>query len=171
MSPRNGISDNTSYPAESNRTECHATAPNNGNHRWRFNGTGQLVDAGAATEWDLAQNIARQKLSSVTDLAEDVHSPMKTLPQSQLAAAVVQYNEASPLETASDASIDSSPHGSDHQLSPSHSRVSSTDTLDSHESALSSASQTLRGPPQLKIAGGAKAKERPHSFSGGVVVG
>lgn len=169
MPPRTSISETPSFPGESNRSERHVTASNNGNHRWRFNETGQLVDAGAASEWDLAQDIARLKLGSVTELAGDVHGPMKTPPQSKLAAAaVVQYNEASPLETASEASIDSSPQGSDHQLSPSHSRVSSTDTLDSHESALSSASHTLRGPPQLKVAASGEAKERPHSFSGGL---
>lgn len=167
--PRTSIPENPSYPAESNRSERRVTASSNGGLRWRLNGTGQLVDAGAASEWDLAQGIARLKLSSVTELADDVHGPMKTPPQSKLAAAaVVQYSEASPLETASEASIDSSPQGSDHQLSPSHSRVSSTDTLDSHESALSSASQTLRGPPQLKVAASGEAKERPHSFSGGL---
>lgn len=166
---RTNISENPSYVAESNRSERHVTASSNVNHRWRFNGTGQLVDAGAAPDWDLAQGIARLKLGSVTELVDDVHGPMKTPPQSKLAAAaVVQFNEASPLETASEASIDSSPHGSDHQLSPSHSRVSSTDTLNSHESALSSASHTLRGPPQLKVAASGEAKERPHSFSGGL---
>lgn len=167
--PRTSISENPSFPAELNRSERHVTTSNNASHRWRFNETGQLINAGAASEWDLAQDIARLKLGSVTDLAESVHGPMKTPPQSKLAvAAVVQYNEASPLETASVASIDSSPQGSDHQLSPSHSRVSSTDTLNSHESALSSASHTLRGPPQLKVAAGGEAKERPHSFSGGL---
>jgi len=169
MPPRTSITESPSFPAESNRSERHVTASNNGNHRWRFNETGQLVDAGVASEWDLAQDIARLKLSSVTELAGDVHGPMKTPPQSKLAAAaVVQYNEASPLETASEASIDSSPQDSDHQLSPSHSRVSSTDTLDSHDSVLSSASHTLRGPPQFKVAASGEAKERPHSFSGGL---
>lgn len=161
--PRTSISENPSFPAESNRSERHITPSNNSNHRWRFNETGQLINADASSEWELAQEIARLNLSS------DVHGPMKTPPQSKLAvAAVVQYNEASPLETASEASIDSSPQGSDHQLSPSHSRVSSTDTLDSHESALSSASHTLRGPPQFKVAAGGEPKERPHSFSGGL---
>ncbi|KAF8446199.1 hypothetical protein L210DRAFT_3642460 [Boletus edulis BED1] len=171
MPPRTSISENPSFQTESNRSDRHVTASNNTNHRWRFNETGQLIDAGAASEWDLAQDIARLKLSSATDLADGVHGHLKTPPQSRLSgAAVVQYNEASPLETASVASIDSSPQGSDHQLSPSHShsRVSSTDTLDSHESALSSASHTLRGPPQLKVAASGEAKERPHSFSGGL---
>lgn len=169
MHPRTSISENTGFSAESNRSERHVAATSDSNHRWRFNGTGQLVDASATSDWDLAQDIARLKLSSVTELVDDVHGHIKTPPQSKLAvAAVAQYNEASPLETASEASIDSSPHGSDHQLSPSHSRVSSTDTLDSHESVLSSASHTLRGPPQLKVAATGEGKERPHSFSGGL---
>ncbi|KAG1721567.1 hypothetical protein EDB19DRAFT_1884731 [Suillus lakei] len=41
-------------------------------------------------------------------------------------------------------------------------------TLESHGSAISSASHTMRGQPQLKIAMGNDAKERPHSFSGGL---
>ena len=167
--PRSSIPENPSYATESKRSERHVAASNNTSHRWRLNGTGHLVDAGAASDWELAQDIARLKLGSVAELAEDIRGPIKTPPQSKLAAAaVVQFNDASPLETSSDASIDSSPHGSDHQLSPSHSRVSSTDTLDSQESALSSASHTQRGPTQLKIAAGGEAKERPHSFSGGL---
>ncbi|KAF9243865.1 hypothetical protein BU15DRAFT_86298 [Melanogaster broomeanus] len=163
MPARTNLSDGSTYTGESNRSSDRHS------HRWRFNGTGQLVDSGAASEWDLAQEIARLKLSSVGELADDVHGPMKTPPQSKLAnAAVVPYSEASPLETASEASIDSSPQISDHQISPSHSRVSSTDTLDTHDSVLSSASHTLRGPTQLKIATGGEAKERPHSFSGGL---
>ncbi|KAH7883838.1 hypothetical protein F5I97DRAFT_1938495 [Phlebopus sp. FC_14] len=138
-------------------------------HHWRFDVTGQLVDSGATAEWELTQDIAKLKLSSVGDLADEVRGHMKTPPQAKLnAAGVVQYHEASPLETASEASIDSSPQHSDHQISPSHSRVSSTDTLDSHESVLSSVSHTLRGPPHLKIATSNEAKERPHSFSGGL---
>jgi hypothetical protein len=69
---------------------------------------------------------------------------MKTPPKSKTAnVTVVQLNDASPLETSSDASADSSPHLSDHQIDVAHSRGSSTDTTDSaHESVLSSASQT-----------------------------
>ncbi|KIJ68674.1 hypothetical protein HYDPIDRAFT_24928 [Hydnomerulius pinastri MD-312] len=166
MPARTNLPESPNYAAESGRTsDRHMSASGNG-HRWRFNGTGQFVDSGATSDWELAQDIARLKLGSVGELGDEVHGQMKTPPQSKLAnAAVVQYNEASPLETASEASIDSSPQISDHQISPSHSRVSSTDTLDSHES---SASHTMRGPPQLKIATGSEAKERPHSFSGGL---
>ncbi|KIK95623.1 hypothetical protein PAXRUDRAFT_369679 [Paxillus rubicundulus Ve08.2h10] len=166
MPARTNLSESSSYTGESNRPSDRHMVASNTSNRWRFNGTGQLIDAGVASEWDLAQDIARLKLGSVGELADEVHGPLTTPPQSKLGtAAVVQYNEASPLETASEASVDSSPQVSDHQISPSHSRVSSAD---SHESALSSASHTLRGPPQLKIATGGEAKERPHSFSGGI---
>ena len=139
----------------------------NSAQRWRLNGSGQVVDPDATLEWDLAQEIARLKLGSVGDISDDIQGRLGTPPQSKLSAATVAY-DASPLETASDASLDSSPNTSDHQISPSHSRVSSTDTLESHESVMSSASHTMRAPPQLKIATGGDAKERPHSFSGGL---
>ncbi|KAG1826240.1 uncharacterized protein BJ212DRAFT_1475570 [Suillus subaureus] len=142
--------------------------PNNA-QRWRLNGSGQLVDPDASLDWDLAQDIARLKLGAVGDLGDDIQGRLGTSPQSKLGAAnVAPFNDASPLETASDVSLDSSPNTSDHQISPSHSRVSSTDTLESHESAISSASHTMRGQPQLKIATGNEGKERPHSFSGGL---
>lgn len=159
-------------PGENNNsstdTSCASDRNSSNGLRWRVNGSGQLVDSGATQEWELAQDIAKLNLGSVSDLADEVHGHLKTPPQSKLTkATAVQFNEASPLETASQTSIDSSQH-SDHQISPSHSRVSSTDTLDSRESVMSSASHTLRAPPQLKIATGGEAKERPHSFSGGL---
>lgn len=152
------------------KTETSSHAPEripNNAQRWRLNGTGQLVDPDATLDWDLAQEIARLKLGSVGDITDDIQGRLGTPPQSKLGAATVPY-DASPLETASDGSLDSSPNTSDHQISPAHSRVSSTDTLESHESAISSASHTMRAPPQLKIATGGDAKERPHSFSGGL---
>ncbi|OAX44883.1 hypothetical protein K503DRAFT_11040 [Rhizopogon vinicolor AM-OR11-026] len=152
-----------------NDTSSHPSERlSNSAQRWRFNGSGQLVDPEATLEWDLAQEIARLKLGSVGDITDDIQGRLGTPPQSKLGAAPVAPYDASPLETASDASLDSSPNTSDHQISPSHSRVSSTDTLESHESAISSASHTMRAPPQLKIATGGDAKERPHSFSGGL---
>ncbi|KAF9237416.1 hypothetical protein BU15DRAFT_75957 [Melanogaster broomeanus] len=87
------------------------------------------------------------------ELADDVHGPMKTPPQSKLAnAAVVPYSEAN--------------FGSS-DLAVSFSSIL-TDTLDTHDSVLSSASHTLQGPTQLKIATGGEAKERPHLFSRGL---
>lgn len=131
--------------------------------RWRFNGTGQFVDAEAASaEWDLADDIVNLKIGG-----DVVNGPIRTPPQNKIAAAaVVQLNEASPLETSSDTSLDSSEHPSDHQITISHSRESSADTTISsaHESV---ASHTMRGHPPLKVNTG-EAKERPHSFSGGL---
>ncbi|KAG6332480.1 hypothetical protein ID866_6609 [Astraeus odoratus] len=168
MPTRTSLGEINNNPVDTNRASDRNMSTSNNGTRWRLNGTGQLIDS-AAPEWDLAQDIARLNLNVVGDLTDDVRGHLKTPPQSKLSTtAVVQYNEASPLETASEASIDSSPQHSDNQISPSHSRVSSTDTLDSHESAMSSASHTLRGHPQLKIATGSEAKERPHSFSGGI---
>ncbi|KAH7915110.1 hypothetical protein BJ138DRAFT_1098115 [Hygrophoropsis aurantiaca] len=167
MPARTNHADSNGYGTENSghHVDRSMGVTNNG-HRWRFNQTGQLVDSEApSSEWDLAQDIARLKIGAVGDLADDI-GQMRTPPQSKItAAAVAQYSESSPLETASEASIDSSPQNSDHQISPSHSRVSSTD---SHGSGLSSNSHTMRAPPQLKIATGAEAKERPHSFSGGL---
>jgi hypothetical protein len=143
------------------------------NKRWRFNGTGQLVDAEAANEWDLADEIVRLRIADVgADPGDDVHGAIHTPPQSKMAAAsVAQLSEASPLESSSDASADS-PQTSDHQISISHSRGSSTDTTmsSSQESALSSASHTLLAPSQvsLKVNTSTEVKERPHSFSGGL---
>lgn len=165
MPARTNLSDMAKTEMSSRPSE---RVPNNA-QRWRLNGSGQLVDPDATLEWDLAQNITRLKLGAVGDLTDDIQGRLGASPQSKLGAATVApFNDASPLETASDVSLDSSPNTSDHQISPSHSRVSSTDTLESHESAISSASHTMRGPPQLKIATGNEAKERPHSFSGGL---
>lgn len=167
MPARTNLGENSTSSTDTGcASDGNSSALNNG-PRWRLNGSGQFVDSGAAQDWELAEDIAKLNLGSVSDLADEVHGHLKTPPQSKLATATaVQYNDASPLETASQTSIDSSQH-SDH-ISPSHSRVSSTDTLDSRESVMSSASHTLRGPPQLKIATGGETKERPHSFSGGL---
>ena len=160
-----------SSESESSQVEpasIHSTGGSTNGGRWRFNGTGQLVDSEAAsTEWDLADEIVRLNIG---EIREEVHTQMKTPPRSKVAnAGVVQVNETSPLETSSDASADSSPHPSDHQINVAHSRGSSTDTTDStHDSVLSSASQTLQAPPQLKVSPSSEAKERPHSFSGGL---
>lgn len=139
------------------------------NNRWRFNGNGQFVDSEAApAEWDLADEIVRLKIGEVAgDLGDNVHGQIVTPSKSKRAsAAVVQLSDGSPLETSSDASADSSPHSSDHQTGVAHSRGSSADTTSSaHESVLSR-NQNL--PAQLKVNTGGEAKERPHSFSGGL---
>jgi hypothetical protein len=135
-------------------------APGN---RWRFNANGQFVDSDAG--WDLADEIVRLNIGD----GEDLHGQMRTPPKSKMGvAAVVQLNEGSPLETSSDASVDSSPHPSDHQISLSHSRGSSTDTtISSSQESLSGASQILLAPAPIKATTG-EVKERPHSFSGGL---
>lgn len=148
----------------------HSTgAPMNGS-RWHFNTTGQLVDSEATSaEWDLADEIVRLNIRGSTgEIGEEGHPRIQTPPKSKRPnAAIVQVNETSPLETSSDASADSSPHPSDHRINVAHSRGSSTDTTDSaHDSVLSSASQNLQA--QLKVNPGSEAKERPHSFSGGL---
>lgn len=138
------------------------------NGRWRFNGTGQYVDSeAAAPEWDLADEIVRLNINGVgADIGGDPRGQMGTPPKAKVAnASVIQVSEASPLETSSDASADSSPRPSD---SVTHSRGSSTDTSSTRESVLSSGSQNLKANSQLKVNPSTEAKERPHSFSGGL---
>ena len=142
------------------------------NNRWRFNGTGQLVDAEAESAGWVADELGRLKIGDVAvDAGEDPHGAITTPPKMKTPA-VVQLNEASPLETSSDVSGDSSPHTSVHQIPISHSRGSSTDTTvsSSQESAISGSSQTLLAPAHspLKVATVGEVKERPHSFSGGL---
>ena len=164
MPSRTASSESESSPLEPTSNHTTGTPVNSG--RWRFNGTGQFVDSEAAsTEWDLADEIVRLNIGGVGADAQ-----MKTPPKSKMPnTAVVQLNETSPLETSSDVSADSSPHPSDHQINVAHSRGSSTDTTDStHDSVLSSASQTMQAPSQLKVSPNNEAKERPHSFSGGL---
>ena len=121
----------------------------------RYSGT-HLIGDPDPTDWDFAQEIARLKISSKDD---DVHA--RTPPQSKVAAAAVaQYAESSPLESASDASPSSSPG---HSISPSHSRGSSA--ADMREPASSSTSRNMRAGP-LKITTASEHKERPHSFNG-----
>ncbi|RDB28599.1 hypothetical protein Hypma_015219 [Hypsizygus marmoreus] len=139
-------------------------------HRWRFNTNGQLVDS-ESTSWELADEIVRLKIGEVTGDADDVHAQIRTPPKSKLAAAAVaQLSEASPLETSSNTSVGSSPHPSEHEISISHSRGSSTDTTgsSSQESVGSVPANTLLTKPPLKVTTGSDIKERPHSFSGGL---
>jgi len=106
--------------------------------RWRLNSSGQLVDADAeSASWELADEIGRLKIGEDTG---EVRVSLRTPPKSKLTTTV---NDASPLDSSSTASIDSSPHVNDHRIS--HSRGSSADTSLSREN-----------------------KERPHSFSGGL---
>ncbi|KAG5648209.1 hypothetical protein DXG03_006164 [Asterophora parasitica] len=132
---------------------------------WRFNTNGQLVDETAG--WDLADEIVRLKIGEGD--SEDVHSQIRTPPKSKMAS-VAHLSEASPLETSSNTSISSSPQASEHEISVSHSRGSSTDTTisSSQESVGSVPSNPLLTKPPLTVNTGNEIKERPHSFSGGL---
>lgn len=147
-------------------SERDMLSPTSGGSRWRYNGNGQLVDS-ATANWELADELNKMHLSANGD-GEDpqVHTP----PQSKAhVAALVQFQEASPLETASEASLDSgSSNTLEHSVNIiSHSRESSADTS---TSALSSTSQTLRGAPltPLKVGAVGESRNRPHSYSGGL---
>lgn len=146
-------------------SERSVLSPSSGNNRWRFNGNGQLVDS-ATAGWDLGDEIGKMRLGDNGDGDEpQLHTP----PQSKAhAAALVQFQEASPLETSSEASIESgSSTAIDRQVNLNHSRESSADT--SH-SGLSSASHTLRNATltPLKIGVVGESRNRPHSYSGGL---
>ncbi|KAJ7630605.1 hypothetical protein FB45DRAFT_539614 [Roridomyces roridus] len=134
-----------------------------GTSRWRFNTNGQLVDSESeSAEWDLADEIVRLKIGEVSGDAND-DIPIRTPPKSKLASA--QLAETSPLDTASNPSVNSSPLASDH-IGASHSRGSSTDTTLS-SSRDSVASNTMVAPGPVTDAK-ERTQERPHSFSGGL---
>ncbi|KDQ54779.1 hypothetical protein JAAARDRAFT_348656 [Jaapia argillacea MUCL 33604] len=165
MHTRGSPSDKSDVPTTpSDRTAVGAT-----NNRWRFNNVGQLVDSELAPgEWDLADEIVRLRIGTDVggDSNDDVGGQMRTPPQSKMSAvSLAQLHEASPLDTNSDVSGDSSsPHPLDQPLTTgSHSRGSSTDTT-------GSLAQTLHvpamAPPKVGTVG--EHKERPHSYSGGL---
>ncbi|KAI0932559.1 hypothetical protein AcW2_001155 [Taiwanofungus camphoratus] len=160
--PRRGPSGRLSKPDLSERS---VITPANGAGRWRFNGNGQLIDSTSA-DWDLADEIVKLQIGADGDESEH---QMRTPPQSKSAVSVIQLHETSPLETASETSIDSgSSTALDQRVNlASHSRESSAD---SSTSALSSASQTLRASPltPLKIGSMGESRNRPHSYSGGL---
>ncbi|KAF7437123.1 hypothetical protein PC9H_003957 [Pleurotus ostreatus] len=140
------------------------------NNRWLSNGNGQFVDSDA-TNWDLSDSLVKLNIGDVSGADDHVHGQMSTPPKSTIgSSAVVPLSETSPLETSSNPSIDSSPHPSDHQISISHSRGSSTDSTvsSSHESTMSGVGNTLLAPAHVSAKSGADTKERPHSFSGGL---
>ncbi|TCD70653.1 hypothetical protein EIP91_002374 [Steccherinum ochraceum] len=135
----------------------------NGGQRWRFNGTGQLVDA-ASSEWDLSDEIVKLQISGD---GADGNAQLRTPPQPKgNVGSVLAIHESSPLETASDVSADSgSPTTLDNSLNfASHSRGSSADTTGSTNS------QNLHAAPfnPLKVANLGESRNRPHSYSGGL---
>ncbi|KAI0067753.1 hypothetical protein BV25DRAFT_1867550 [Artomyces pyxidatus] len=165
---RNSPLDHNSSPDHSLSSESAVSAGG----RWRLNSTGQLVNPEAENAtWDLADEIVRLKISNGIDGGDELHGQMRTPPQSKKnSSAVVQLHDGSPLETSSDASLDSgsSPHPSDqHLVLPSHSRGSSTDTTSS--SQISGSSHTLQSSALgLKVGNSAEPRDRPHSYSGGL---
>ncbi|KAF8887974.1 hypothetical protein CPB84DRAFT_1749619 [Gymnopilus junonius] len=132
--------------------------------RWRLTPSGQVVDLAT---WDLADNIGRLKIGDVTPENGDARAPIRTPPKSKLAAAMNSINDSSPLDSSSNTSVGSSPQVPEHPIS--HSRGSSADTTFSSSRDSISGNALLAHPP-LKSAGApsAEAKERPHSFSGGL---
>lgn len=134
--------------------------------RWRLNSGGQLVDTEADVgAWEIVDEMNRINLNDGTPDTEDVHVrlPIRTPPKSKLAASTVAHiNEPSPLDSSS--SIGSSPNIHEHPIS--HSRGSSDDTTTS-SARDSVAGNPLLAHPPLKVAP-VEAKERPHSFSGGL---
>ena len=132
--------------------------------RWRLNNSGQLVDTEADGPWEIVDEMNRISLNDGTPDTEDVRLPIRTPPKSKLAGSnVAPINETSPLDSSSSHSIGSSPNVPEHPIS--HSRGSSADTT------ASSARDSVGGNPllahPLKVAP-LEAKERPHSFSGGL---
>lgn len=155
---------NSAMPARTT-TENNDRAVANGAQRWRYNTSGQFVDMGAeSATWELADEIGRLKIGDVTGAdSDDARIPIRTPPKAKLpAAAVAQITESSPLDSSSNTSVGSSPHVSDHPVS--HSRGSSADTT---LSSARDSGNALLAHPSVK-ASPAEAKERPHSFSGGL---
>lgn len=140
------------------------------NNHWLFAGNGQLVEVkdgeAAPAGWDLAEEIVRLKIGDVA--GENGEDATIRTPPKKLANPLAHLADTSPLETSSSNSIDSSPP-SDHQITISHSRGSSTDTTESgsQDSALSAASNNLLSNSATGTAP-SELKERPHSFSGGL---
>ena len=146
------------------RTEnSDRTLPNS--RRWRVNTNGQLVDAEADVAWEIVDEMNRINLNDGTSDTEDVRLPIRTPPKSKLpGSAVANVNEISPSDSSSSASIGSSPNVPEHPIS--HSRGSSADTTTS-SARDSVAGNPLLAHPPLKVTS-TEARERPHSFSGGL---
>ncbi|KAI0670176.1 hypothetical protein C8Q78DRAFT_172748 [Trametes maxima] len=128
-------------------SDRNVVTPPNGAGHWRLNSNGQLVDT---SDWDLADEIVKL----------------------QIGGDGTETQESSPLDTASQTSLESSSTNPLNQSVNlvSHSRESSADTTGSQGSALSSHSQNLRAPPvtPLKVGAVGESRNRPHSYSGGL---
>ena len=133
--------------------------------RWRVNSSGQLVDTEADGPWEIVDEMNRISLNDGTPDPEDVRLPIRTPPKSKMPATnVASINETSPLDSSSSNSIGSSPNVHEHPIS--HSRGSSADTTTSSARDSVGGNPLLAHPP-LNVAP-VEAKERPHSFSGGL---
>lgn len=130
-----------------------------------MNGKGQLIDSEAATAgWDLADEIVRLKIGDVAGDQDDIIA-LRTPPKPALTATAVMGSE-SPLDSRSNPSAGSSPQSLEHHIS--HSRASSIDTTNSSSHGSVASGRLLN---QVNIHGDSvvnEAKERPHSFSGGL---
>ncbi|KAK7058313.1 hypothetical protein VNI00_001944 [Paramarasmius palmivorus] len=146
-----------------------AARPDSNPRRWFLTNNNQVVDADTAG-WELADEIVRLNIGDAAkEGADDVQ--IRTPPKSELASNNLSLADASPLETNSLPSADSSPHTADHHLAVSHSRGSSTDTtVSSQGSHMSGPGSKLlaQAPASLKTSASNELKERPHSFSGGL---
>lgn len=134
-------------------------------NRWRMNGKGQLINSEAASAgWDLADEIVRLNIGDVAGDADDIIA-LRTPPKAALAATAVLGTD-SPLDSRSNPSAGSSPQSLEHHIT--HSRASSIDTTNSSSHGSVASGRLLS---QANIHGDSvvsDAKERPHSFSGGL---
>lgn len=128
-------------------------------NRWSFNGAEKTIDSKLST-WDLVDEIGKLSIAngSTGEGTDGTTTPSKN--------GVLQIHEASPLETSSsDTSLDSaSPQNPDTLNLPSHSRGSSTDTLNSETSAPSNAAHL--NSLKAAVVMSDLTKDRPRSFSG-----
>lgn len=130
-------------------------------NRWSFNGSERTGEPKIAN-WDLVDEIGKLSIANGTG---DVTDGTTTPPKNSMRD-VLQIHEASPLDTSSDTSLDStSPQHTDGLNLPSHSRESSTDTFNSESSVRSNAHlhslKSMPFPSDL-------TKDRPRSFSGAI---
>jgi hypothetical protein len=155
-SPDNSMSSDAGIHVNNNNNN------NNGGARWKVNGSGQVVDSEA--EW-LADDMVRLKIANGGSADEIASVQAKGVPN----PAVVQLQEASPLESNSEASLASnSPSRPDQHLGlPSHNRGSSTDSTSSRVSAAGVPPAQKPATSGLKV-DTREHRDRPHSYSGGL---
>jgi len=152
----------TNMPSRTTEPTDRTSVPNSG-PRWRVNSSGQFVSAEAeSASWELADEIGRLKIGDVTADAVDARvATIRTPPKSKMVPNTV-VNESSPLDSSSNTSVGSSPPIPEQQIS--HSRGSSADVSTRDFIA----QNALVAHSQSKVAPSTEAKERPHSFSGGL---